>query len=140
VRRIAAIALLLLATPAPAQTLDDLLAAAAECPETTCPRPPDPPGWNLVIAVPDPAWEAGTRIELDVRPGLRMAAGGGRCGILTARARRGDQVSPESSLTPDPDCVPVPEPGLWLGLAVGVLGVALASKSSKCAMMRLYID
>ena len=117
-----ACAALLAAAPSTAQTLADLLAEPLSCP--SCPPPPPPPGWDLVLEVPASGWPPGTRIELEVRPGLIVEPPYGRCGLLSARAVLDGQAAEAVPIARPEGCQPVPEPGVGLGVVAGVVLLA----------------
>jgi hypothetical protein len=96
----------------------------AECPPIPPPRPYQ--GYDATIEAPEGVL-VGDRWEIQVRPGVLNAPGGGLCASLRGRTLRGEQASSWAEIAQPDGCVAVPEPGIGLGLAVGCwLIVALA--------------
>ncbi len=102
----------------PCLTLDDF---------PTCPEPeprglPDvcgSPGYRVLV---DPQHLAPMLLEIRCGEVVRdqLVA---PCALVTSKHVMDTAESPVSSLSDDPDCLPLPEPGFALLLAAGILGL-----------------
>lgn len=103
---------------------EELLDILTACPPPLPPKPPT--AYDVTLALPDD-WAAGNLVELQIRPGVINAPGGGLCATVSGRTMREDVWSVVPSVYSPDDCVRISEPNFEASLAVAVIAIFAVS-------------